>query len=130
MSYFGKIRLAAAIGAVITVLSPVVKAQDPKETPIQGTIPLPNKGKQEAAQAGLAGITAQQAITAAVTSQNGGTVKQVALQNEDGFLVYDIELVSADQKVHDIKVDAGNGAILRSEVDAADRETENEEGTD
>jgi uncharacterized membrane protein YkoI len=78
----------------------------------------------------LAGITAQQAITAAVTSQNGGTVKQVALQNEDGFLVYDIELVSADQKVHDIKVDAGNGAILRSEVDAADRETENEEGTD
>jgi Peptidase propeptide and YPEB domain len=130
MSYFGKIRLAAAIAAVIAVLSPVINAEDPKETPIQGTIQLPDKGKQDAAQASLARITAQQAITAAVTSQNSGTVKQVALQNEDGFLAYDIELVSADQRVHDIKVDAGNGTILRSELDAADHEAENGDEAD
>jgi hypothetical protein len=74
MSYLDKIHLVAAIGAVITVLPPVIlKAEDPKETPIHGTIRLPNEGNQEAAQASLAKLTVQQAINAAVSHQ-GGTV--------------------------------------------------------
>jgi uncharacterized membrane protein YkoI len=130
MSYLDKIRLAAAIGAVIAVLPPaILKAEDPKETAIQGTIRLPNDGNQEAAQASLAKLTVQQAITAALSRQSG-TVLRVELQNEDGFLVYNVELASADKKVHEIKVDAGDGSILRIDVDSADRETENEERAD
>ena len=52
------------------------------------------------------------------------------LQNEDGFLVYNVELVSPDKKVREIKVDAGANTILRIDVDSADRETENEERAD
>jgi uncharacterized membrane protein YkoI len=104
-------------------------AEDPKETAIHGTIQLPNEGNQEAAQASQAKITVQQAITAAVSRQSG-TVLRAELQNEDGFLVYNVELVSADKRVHEIKVDAGNGSILRIDVDSADRETENEEQVD
>jgi signal transduction histidine kinase len=82
MSYLNKIRLAAAIGAVIAVLPPVIlKAEDPKETAIEGTIQLPNEGNQEAAQANLATIPVQTAINTAVSSQ-GGTVLRAELQND------------------------------------------------
>jgi uncharacterized membrane protein YkoI len=130
MSYLDKIRLAAAIGAVIAVLPPVIsKGEDPKETAIHGTIQLPNEGNHEAGQASLAKKTVQQAIDAAVSRQSG-TVLRVELQNEDGFLVYNVEVASADKKVHEIKVDAGDGSILRIDTDSADRETENEERAD
>jgi uncharacterized membrane protein YkoI len=128
MSYLNKIRLAAAIGAVMAVLPPVIlKAEDPKETAIDGTIQLPNEGNQEAAKANLATIPVQTAINTAVSSQ-GGTVLRAELQNEDGFLVYNVELVvPGDKKVHEVKVDAGTGKILRIDIGSADRETENEE---
>ena len=133
MSCLDKIRLAAAIGAVIAVSAPVLlKAEDPQEKPIQGSIRLPNEANQEAAQADLASITAEQAIATAKNSPqgSGGKLLRVELQNEDGFLVYNVELVSPDKKVREIKVDAGTNTILRVDVDSADRETENEERAD
>jgi hypothetical protein len=136
MSCLDKIRLAAAIGAIIAVSAPVLlKAEDPQENPIQGSpgsIRLPNEANQEAAQAGLASITAEQAIATAKSSPqgSGGKLLRVELQNEDGFLVYNVELVSPDKKVREIKVDAGANTILRVDVDSADRETENEERAD
>jgi uncharacterized membrane protein YkoI len=133
MSCLDKIRLAAAIGAVIAVSAPVLlKAEDPQEKPIQGSIRLPSEANQEAAQAGLASITAEQAIATAKSSPqgSGGKLLRVELQDEDGFLVYNIEVVSPDKKVREIKVDAGTNTILRVDVDSADRETENEERAD
>jgi hypothetical protein len=134
MSYLNKIRLAAAIGTVIAVSAPVLlKAEDPQEKPIPGSIRLPNEANQEAAQADLARITAEQAVATAKSSPqgSGGKLLRVELQNEDGFLVYNVELVSPDKKVREIKVDAGGtGKILRIDVDSADRETENEERAD
>ena len=52
---------------------------------------------------------------------------KVELQYEDGFLVYNVVIVSPEKKVHKIKVDVGNGSILRMDVDSAERETEQEE---
>jgi uncharacterized membrane protein YkoI len=126
MMYIQRIRLAAAIGIATAVLAPViVNAEDPKESAIQGTIRLPNEANQEAAQASLAKITIQQALTAALSRQSG-TVLRAELQDEDGFLVYNVEIASGDNQVHEVKVDAGNGSVLRVDVDSADRETENE----
>ena len=101
MSYLNKIRLAAAIGTVIAVSAPVLlKAEDPQEKPIPGSIRLPNEANQEAAQADLASITAEQAVATAKSSPDGsgGKLLRVELQNEDGFLVYNVELVSPDKK--------------------------------
>lgn len=41
-----------------------------------------------------------------------GKILSVGLENEDGFLVYSIEIVGTDSSLHEINVDAGNGKIL------------------
>jgi uncharacterized membrane protein YkoI len=58
----------------------------------------------------LAKITKQQAITAA-SAKVAGKVMDAELENEDGNLVYGVE-VKNGKGVFDVKVDAGNGAVL------------------
>jgi uncharacterized membrane protein YkoI len=126
MKYSGTIRFVVALGAAIAIsISAVLRAEDPKETPIQGTIRLSNTQDREAVLVESAKISIQQAVNAAMSRDNGA-VQRVELENEDGFLVYNVELVSADKKLHEIKVDAGNGNILRVDLDTPDRE-KNEE---
>jgi uncharacterized membrane protein YkoI len=118
-----------ALGAAIAISSSAaLRAEDPKEPPIQGTIRLSNTTVGEAVLVESAKISLQQAINAALSRENG-TLQRVELQNEDGFLVYNVELVSADKKLHEVKVDAGNGSILRVDSDTPDRE-KNEEHED
>jgi uncharacterized membrane protein YkoI len=116
---------ATAAGLQVTLL-----ADEPKnEPPIRGTIQLQEEGQQEATYSNLAKISLDQATTTARNAQ-AGTVAKVELQNEDGFLVYNVVVVSPDKKVHEVKVDAGNGAILRIDAGSGEQETENEEGAD
>ena len=113
---------ASAAGFQVTLL-----ANEPKnEAPIRGTIQLQQEGEQQATYSSSAKITLQQAMTIASNAQSGN-ISKAELQNEDGFLVYNVIVVSQDKKIHEIKVDAGNGSILRIDVDSADRETEHEE---
>ena len=98
----------AAAGSQVTLL-----ADEPKnEAPIRGTIQLQQEGEQQASYSSLAKITHQQATTIASNAQSGN-ISKAELQNEDGFLVYNI-VVSQDKKIHEMKVDAGNGSILRN----------------
>ena len=113
---------ATAAGLQVTLL-----ADEPKnEPPIQGTVQLQQEGEQQATYSTLAKITLQQATTIASNAQSGN-ISKAELQNEDGFLVYNVVIVSQDKKIHEIKVDAGNGSILRIDVDSANREAEHEE---
>ena len=78
------------------------------------------KERQEAANLQpLAKITPQQAQQAAQTSQ-GGKARSVKLENEDGNLVYAVEI--GQKKV---KVDAGNGQVLYTD----DANSEGQEGS-
>jgi uncharacterized membrane protein YkoI len=116
---------ATAAGLQVTLL-----ADEPKdEPPMRGTIQLQQEGGQQATYSNLAKITLQQATTIASNAQ-GGNIAKAELQNEDGYLVYNVVVVSQDKKIHEIKIDAGNGSILRIDVDSADREIENEERAD
>ena len=56
----------------------------------------------------LATITADQAKAAALQAHPGTTALKVELDNENGALVYSVELDNG----MDVKVDAGNGAVL------------------
>jgi uncharacterized membrane protein YkoI len=113
---------AAAAGFQVTLL-----ANEPKnEAPIRGTIQLQQEGEEQATYPSLAKITLQQTTTIASNAQSGN-ISKAELQNEDGFLVYNVVVVSQDKKIHELKVDAGNGSILRIDVDSADREAEHEE---
>jgi len=78
------------------------------------------KERQEAANLQpLAKITPQQAQQAAQTSQ-GGKVRSVKLENEDGNLVYAVEIGKKE-----VKVDAGNGQVLYTD----DANSEGQEGS-
>ena len=47
-----------------------------------------------------------------------GTVHETELETSDnGYVVYDIEVVGKDGRSHEVKVDAGNGEILHHDLE-------------
>ena len=91
-------------------------------TPIQGTIPV-QEGDD---YADLAEIGLEEAQRAALAEVPDARVTEAELDEEDGFLVYEVELLtdaeaSARQEV-EVVVDAGDGSILRVEREAAERD--------
>lgn len=55
-----------------------------------------------------------------------GKIIQVKLENEDNNLVYQAEVLTKNNEMTDITIDAGNGTILLSKIDATDFEHEND----
>ncbi|MBC7339549.1 MAG: PepSY domain-containing protein [Firmicutes bacterium] len=76
----------------------------------------------------LATVTVDQARAAAVAANPGTTAVEVELDNENGYLVYSVELSNGA----DVKVDAGTGKVLHTEQPGADdrQETAGEAETD
>ena len=69
----------------------------------------------------MARITPDRAVQAALTAVHGRILK-TELENEDGFLVYGVEVVTPSRTIMDVKVDAGSGKVLAMEQDKADDE--------
>ena len=65
----------------------------------------------------LAKVTLLQAIRSAKATVAGKTLAGT-LDDENGCLVYSVAIRSADGQVHDVKVDAGTGAVVHQEVSA------------
>ena len=78
-------------------------------------------GDQCAALSQLATITPDQAKAA--VEQTGGVVTSIELDNENGFLVYSVQLNDGT----DVKVDAGNGSILNTQSAGSDNEIQDSE---
>ncbi|MFZ5590754.1 MAG: PepSY domain-containing protein [Bacillota bacterium] len=79
----------------------------------------PDREAAESKQlAGLAKITAAQAESSALSAVPGKAQK-VALENEDGNVVYSVEVQTA-KGISDVKIDAGNGKVLKCEDESAD----------
>ncbi len=100
-------------------------SQETQDPGYHGSIQVPqsqaNQSEQTetAALQGLAQITADQARQAALVQFPGANVSTVTIENENGSLVYSVQLTNA-QGPHDVKVDAGTGQVLH--VDAGDQE--------
>lgn len=92
---------------------------------IIGTIQVPaeterlnDQAEDEALQA-LATITpeaAQQAATRAIT----GTPSAAWVDEEDGWLVYEVYVIDAQGTMTEVTVDAGNGEVLATDVEDRD----------
>jgi len=67
----------------------------------------------------LAKLTSDQAVQIALAAVPGKVLK-TELENENGFLVYGVEVVTPDKSIMDIKVDAGSGKVLAMNKDNAD----------
>jgi uncharacterized membrane protein YkoI len=101
---------------------------DSQEPKVQSSIQVP-KGQDDendAALAKLARITLEEA-TRNAQSAVAGRVIEAQLENEDGSLVYAIEILSG-QTTKEVIVDAGNGAVLNVGTEAeGDEHKENDE---
>lgn len=126
----GSAGLAAAATGQANAANPPVVAQaerDGEESPnYRSSVTVaeaPDTGREadnEAADAAklgpLAKVTAEQAATAA-TAAVPGTAGNVELEDENGNVVFGVEVTAADGTMSDVKVDAGTGEVLSTESD-------------
>jgi len=88
-----------------------------------GTIQIHNQTEAEFPD--LAKITIDQADRYAL-----GQILKTGLEDENGFLVYGVEVVTADKIIMEVKVDAGSGKVLAAERDTPDKNEEDDENGD
>lgn len=100
-----------AYNASIKVANP----QNDNDTEVNDAIEKQNEAAESQALQAMAKITADDAKNAALKAVSG-TVKKVSLDNENGNVVYSVEIQTASGSV-DVKVDAGNGQVLAQDRD-------------
>lgn len=99
---------------------------------VKGSITVPEQaGEQdEAAEqqalAGLATVTPDEAVRAA-TAAEPGTAGPAELGDEDGSLVYEVVVTRADGSAVEVKIDAGNAAVLATEAEDGGAESGSED---
>jgi uncharacterized membrane protein YkoI len=82
---------------------------------IEGTVQVADETPQ-ATMLRLARITEEEAREAALATLSAATVTEIELDEEDGYLVYEVELLREGVE-HEVVVDAGSGAVLCTERD-------------
>jgi hypothetical protein len=87
----------------------------------KGTIRLEQQA--EADFPSLAKITLSQAVQTALGAVNGKVLK-AELEDENGFLVYGVEVVTADKSIVEVKVDAGSEKVLAMSRDRDDEQSD------
>jgi uncharacterized membrane protein YkoI len=103
--------IGVALAALLTTGVALMSAQPASQ---KGSIQINNK--DEAQVADMAKISLDSAMNEAL-KQVQGKVVRVELENENGYLVYGVEIAKPDHQVVDVKVDAGNGKILKIDQD-------------
>lgn len=81
--------------------------------------------EDEAAQLAQLDVISEADAIAAATA-DGGSADAAELGNENGTVVYEVEVTGADGTASEVKVDAGNGDVLATEDEEAD-DDENED---
>ncbi|MDQ1466534.1 MAG: hypothetical protein QOH10_949, partial [Actinomycetota bacterium] len=108
--------LGLAGGLALGAAGIAAAATGPSSSPSTPTSTAAADEKGDAALPALAKITPDQAKQAALAAVPG-TVTKVALENENGSVVYGVE-ISANGTTTDGKIDAGNGKVLAQDSGA------------
>lgn len=122
-----KITMMTVISGIFLTSLITLGAVSAQETKNTGSIQVRNV--DEVGYADLAKIPFNSAINSALTAVPGKVLK-AELENENGFLVYGIEIAKADRQIADVKIDAGDGKILKIETDRKDSEGQEGEESD
>jgi len=112
-----------------TVKSPNYKSSIQLNTQNTKDVKTENKvdeSKSDSALLSKATVTKDQAVNAAKAAYPGYTVKDANVNDENGNLVYDINMFDAKNKSIDVKVDAGNAKVLSADSDSNEKATSNE----
>lgn len=62
-----------------------------------------------------------QAVSAA-EAQAGGKASKAELDGEHGHVAFNVEVVTPDSKVFDVRIDAADGKVLSSKQDTSDQD--------
>ena len=116
-----KLITVIGIGALfIGIASTGVSFADSDDTEIRnGTIRI--EKHSEAEFPSMAKISLDQAVQRVLASVHGQVLK-TELEDENGFLVYGVEVVTPDKTIMDVKVDAGSGKVLSMDQDTVDKD--------
>jgi len=109
------------LAALMAIGGVAMSAQ--KADPI-GSIKVQN---EKVGFAEMAKISLDSAVNAALQAVPG-QVLGTELENENGYLVYGVEILKADRQIADVKVDAGYGKILK--IDIGQNDNDGNEGED
>lgn len=113
--------LAAAF--LVTASASLHAKPDIRESEVKASISVPS---DEAMLAQMAKVTLAEAVGAALKNTPGKAIA-AELEEEDGFLVYVVDIVTNDNQVTEVTVDAGNRKILKTEVEDEDEECKDED---
>ncbi|WP_405219111.1 PepSY domain-containing protein [Agrococcus sp. Ld7] len=91
----------------------------PEETAADGTEVETTDAEEDATLRDLATVTPDEAEAAALAAVPG-TIREVDLDDEDGFVVYEVEVTAADGTVTGVLIDAGDASVLAQEAEDAD----------
>lgn len=75
------------------------------------------EAEDDAALAGKAALTVEQANETALTANPGATVIKTGLGDENSTVIYEVKITTADGKKAEVKVDANTGKILPEDND-------------
>lgn len=95
-----------------------------QETSTQGS-PDGGSADDDSALAAAATVTEAEAEAAALAAE-AGTVDYIALDEEDGFVVWEVEVRTAEGSMVDLLVDAGDASILEQEADRDDDDNDSD----
>ncbi len=124
--------LRVTLGAMLVLsASTIVWAKGHPEPKVNGSLPL--RGASQVDHPKLAKISASEASRIA-NAEVPGSVLSVGLENEDGFLIYAVEVAGTRSDHHEVIVDAGNGKVIsaiakngsRNEDDGEDGEKDDD----
>jgi uncharacterized membrane protein YkoI len=99
---------SVSLGGAFAQTAPAAGQQQQVETGEQA---------ESAALASQAKISADQANAAALGKFPGATVKKTELDNENGKVIYSVQLTDSAGTGQDVKVDATTGTVVSSEAD-------------
>ena len=80
------------------------------------------KSYDEAGFADMTRVPLDSAVKAALQAVPGKALK-AELKNEDGSLVYEVEVIKTDKRITDVYLDAGNEKVLKIEADLKDNDS-------
>jgi uncharacterized membrane protein YkoI len=81
-----------------------------------------DEAAEAAALAKLAKLSEADARSAALAKFPGATIQKASLGDENGYVVWEVQLTDSTNAAQEVKVDAGNGTILATEAGGADNE--------
>lgn len=128
----GVLALAVAGGVAVAVVGPqtatdrVEAVFDDDDRDVTGTVEAPREAlrsddaAEQRALREAATTTPEQAGRAALTGHPGGEVLVTELDEEDGWVVYEVLVRDGEGLLHEVTVDAGDGGVLARELEDDD----------